>query len=147
MSAPGANSTSSATPAADSTSASAPNNATNRFRNGNHNRNNQRSTPRFVPKIADIETLATCSEHKGQDFAKFQKSLYHHVLTTFRNSKDMSKAILEFTDPHIALKKTQPSLSDIRTVQMIKKARPTSSYANRITTITKKWQRYSLITK
>jgi hypothetical protein len=119
MSAPGANSTSnstlSVTPTADSTSASAPNNATNRFRNGNRNRNNQRSTPRFVPKIADIETLATCSEHKGQDFAKFQKSLYHHVLTTFRNSKDMSKAILEFTDPHIALKKTQPSLSNIRT--------------------------------
>jgi len=108
-------STASATAPAPTSTTSTPSNTFSRYRNGNRNReNNQRSTPRLFPKIPEIETLATSSEHKGQDFAKFQKSLYHHVLTTFRNSKDMSQAILEFTDPLNALKKARPSLSDIR---------------------------------
>jgi len=63
----------------------------------------------FVPKIAEIETLGTSTEQRRHDFAKFFKSIHHHALTTFRNSKDISKAILNFTDRQTVL-----SLSQIR---------------------------------
>jgi hypothetical protein len=73
-----------------------------------------RAATQFVPKIPGIETLGTSTEQRGHDFAKFLKSIHHHALTTFRNSKDISKAIVEFTDPLAALKKTALSLSEIR---------------------------------
>ena len=73
-----------------------------------------RASSQFVPKIPGIETLGTSTEQRGHDFAKFLKSIHHHALTTFRHSKDISKAIVEFTDPLIALKQSTLSLSEIR---------------------------------
>ena len=93
-----------------------PNSGATRSRNPNRNqqRINTPSVSRFVPKIATIETLASSSENKSQDFVKFQKSIHHHVLTTFRNSKDMSKSILEFVDPFIDLQNNRVTLATIR---------------------------------
>jgi hypothetical protein len=34
-------------------------------------------------------------------------------LTTFKNSKDISKAILEFVDPYLELRKDKPNLTII----------------------------------
>jgi hypothetical protein len=73
-----------------------------------------RTSSQFIPKIPGIETLGTSTEQRGHDFAKFLKSIHHHALTTFRHSKDISKAIIEFTDPLAALKQSTLSLSDIR---------------------------------
>ena len=73
-----------------------------------------RLSSRFVPKIAEIETLGTSTEQRGQNFAKFLKSIHHHALTTFNNSKDISKVILDFTDPLAELHKETLSLSAIR---------------------------------
>jgi len=73
-----------------------------------------RPSSRFVPKIAEIETLGTSTEQRGHDFAKFLKSIHHHALTTFRNSKDISKVILNFTDPFVELQQTVLSLSQVR---------------------------------
>ena len=63
-----------------------------------------RLSSRFVPKIAEIETLGTSTEQRGQNFAKFLKSIHHHALTTF------NKAILNFTDPLTELQKDTLSL-------------------------------------
>jgi hypothetical protein len=79
-----------------------------------HQSQPNRATTQFVPKIPGIETLGTSTEQRGHDFAKFLKSIHHHALTTFRNSKDISKAIVEFTDPLAALKLATLSLSEIR---------------------------------
>ena len=73
-----------------------------------------RTASQFVSKISEIETLGTSTEQRGHDFAKFLKSIHHYALTTFRNSKDISKAIVEFKDPLAALKNTALSLSEIR---------------------------------
>jgi len=73
-----------------------------------------RPSSRSMPNIAEIESLGTSTEQRGQDFAKFLKSIHHHALTTFRNSKDISKAILNFTDPFVELRQTILSLSQIR---------------------------------
>ena len=94
--------------------------------NGGRNGNNQsRGTNRFVPKIATIESLATSKENKGQDFIKFQKSLHHHVLTTFKRSKDLSKAILEFENPIANIKKDRLTLADIRKEEGLEYTAPT----------------------
>jgi len=73
-----------------------------------------RPSSRFVPKITEIETRGTSTEQRGHDFAKFLKSMHHDALTTFRNSKDISKGILNFTDPFVELRQTVLSLSQIR---------------------------------
>ena len=75
-----------------------------------------RISSRFVPnKIAEmIKTLGTSTEQRGQNFPKFLKSIHHHALMTFNNSKDISKWILNFTDPHAELRKTTLSFSEIR---------------------------------
>jgi len=73
-----------------------------------------RPSSRFVPKIATIETLGTSTEQRGHDFAKFLKSIHHYALTTFRNSKDVSKAILNFTDPFVELRQAVLSLTQTR---------------------------------
>jgi hypothetical protein len=73
-----------------------------------------RAPSQFAPKIPGIETLGTSTEQSGHDFAKFLKSIHHHALTTFRHSKDISKAIVEFTDPTAALRQAALSLSEIR---------------------------------
>ena len=76
---------------------------------------NTKLSSQFVPKIAEIETLGTSTEQRrGHNFAKFLKSIHHHALTTFNNSKDISKAILDFTDPLAELQKETLSLSAIR---------------------------------
>ena len=79
-----------------------------------HYRGRRTTTNSFTPKISKIESLASSSENKSQDFSKFQKSLHHHVLTTFKNSKDLSTAILEFADPLVAIRQHTPSLTEIR---------------------------------
>ena len=69
---------------------------------------------RFLPKIADLETLGSSTEQRGHNFPKFLKSIHHHAITNFKNSKDISKAILEFTDPYAELNKSKLSLIQIR---------------------------------
>ena len=76
--------------------------------------NDNRPSSRFVPKIAEIETLGTSTEQRGHDFTKFLKSIHHYALTNFKNSKDISKAILDFTDPFADLRQNTLSLSQIR---------------------------------
>jgi hypothetical protein len=83
-----------------------------------------RTSSQFVPKIPEIETLGTNTEQRGHDFAKFLKSIHHHALTTFRNSKDISKAIVEFKDPLAALRNTALSLSEIRRKYSLNPAPP-----------------------
>ena len=83
-----------------------------------------RTSSQFVPKIPEIETLGTSTEQRGHDFAKFLKSIHHHALTTFRNSKDISKAIVEFKDPLAALRNTALSLSEIRRKHSLNPAPP-----------------------
>ena len=88
--------------------------------NGGHrykyrNRNTNWNKRIFTPMLPNIEALSSTSENNSQDFSKFQKSIHHHILTTFKNSKDLSKAILEFKDPYSDLKSNHPSLITIRT--------------------------------
>lgn len=80
--------------------------------NGNNNNNN---SSKFVPKLTTIESLVSSSKNKGQDFTKFQNSIHNHALTTFKNSKDISKAILEFVGPHVEFRQNKPNLTKIRT--------------------------------
>ena len=58
--------------------------------------------------------LVSNSENKSQDFTKFQKSIHHHVLATFKNSKDLSTAIQDFIDPYKELKQNVPTLAKIQ---------------------------------
>jgi hypothetical protein len=67
-----------------------------------------------LPKIADLETLGSSTEQRGHNFPKFLKSIHHHAITNFKNSKDISKAILEFTDPYTELNTSKLSLIQIR---------------------------------
>ena len=76
--------------------------------------------------LPDIEALSSNSENRSQDFLKFQKSIHHHVLTTFKNSKDLSKAILEFKNSYAKLKSDRPSLTIIRTKNNLEPVPPTS---------------------
>ena len=101
-------------PATVTTTGGRSNGRNNRRRNGNQDNSNGNNN-KFVPKLTSIESLVSSSENKGQDFTKFQKSINHHALTTFKNSKDVSKAILEFVDPHVELHQNKPSLTSIRT--------------------------------
>ena len=72
------------------------------------------SSSPFLPKIADLKTLGSSTEQRGHNFPKFLKSIHHHAITNFKNSKDISKAILEFTDPYAELNKSKLSLIQIR---------------------------------
>jgi hypothetical protein len=92
----------------------APSPAAPRRSGDRHQNQPNRPSSQFVPKIPEIETLGTSTEQRGHDFSKFLKSIHHYALTTFRNSKDISKAIIEFTDPYVALKQGTLSLSEIR---------------------------------
>ena len=94
----------------------------NRYRNRSTNWNKRT----FTPMLPNIEALSSNSENKSQDFSKFQKSIHHHVLTTFKSSKDLSKAILEFKDPYSDLKSDRPSLTIIRTENNLEPVPPTS---------------------
>jgi hypothetical protein len=77
--------------------------------------NDSSPSSRFLPKIADLETLGSSTEQRGHNFPKFLKSIHHHAITNFKNSKDISKVILEFTDPYAEeLNKSKLSLIQIR---------------------------------
>ena len=102
------------TPASSATTGGRFNGMNNRRRNKNHNSSNNGSN-KFVPKLSTIESLVSSSENKDQYFTKLQKSIHHHVLTTFNNSKDISKAILKFVDPHDVLRQSKPNLITSRT--------------------------------
>jgi len=82
------------------------------------NRNNQTSS-QFVPKLSTVESLGTLKESKRQDFNKFHKSIHHHVMTTYKNSKDMSKYILDFIEPVAEIENEMKTLSNIRTSKKI----------------------------
>jgi len=77
--------------------------ATGRRHTGDRNQNGRISS-QFIPKTPGIEILGTSTEQRGHDFANFLKSIHHHALTTFRHSKDISSAILEFKDPLAVLR-------------------------------------------
>ena len=102
----------------------------NRGGRRNEHQDNSSNNNKFVPKLASIESLVSSSENKGQDFTKFQKSIHHHALTTFKNSKDVSKAILEFVDPHVELRQNQPNLTSIRTQNNLNPEPPVSGESN-----------------
>ena len=89
-----------------------------RGRMGNRNeRSNNRSEQNnnsFVPKLQNVESLGTLKENRKQNFNKFQKSLHHHVMTSYKNSKDMSKCITEFIEPISEIEKEMKTLSQIR---------------------------------
>ena len=73
------------------------------------------SSSRCLPKIADLETLGSSTEQRGHNFPKFLKSIHHHAITNFKNSKDISNVILEFTDPYAEeLNRSKLSLIQIR---------------------------------
>ena len=92
-------------------------------RNGNRNnragsRNNDTNPNSFVPKLANVESLGTLKENRRQNFNKFQKSIHHHVMTTYKNSKDMSRCILEFVEPIPVIE------SEIKTLSQIRRSNP-----------------------
>jgi len=91
------------------------------------NQQSNRSASQFVPKIPGIETLGTITEQRGHDFAKFIKSIHHHALTTFRHSKDISSAILDFKDPLADLRMNMLSLSQIKTQNNLNPTPPTAN--------------------
>ena len=84
-----------------------------RARNNTRNRTDANSN-QFVPKLATVESLGTLKESKRQNFSKFQKSIHHHVMTTYKNSKDMSKCIIDFVQPIPEIEKETKTLSQIR---------------------------------
>ena len=90
-------------------------------------RQNNRSTQQFIPKIPGIETIGTSTEQRGHDFVKFIKSIHHHALTTFRHSKDISSAILDFKDPLVDLRRNMLSLSQIKTQNNLSPSPPPAS--------------------
>jgi len=77
--------------------------ATGRRHTGDRNQNGRISS-QFIPKTPGIEILDTSTEQRGHNFAKFLKSIHHHAMTTFRHSKDISSAFLEFKDPLAVLR-------------------------------------------
>ena len=87
--------------------------------NNNNNNNNTNNSSRFVPKIATIESLVSSSENKGQDFTKFQKSIHHHALTTFKNSKDISKAMSNFAKTNLIYQKSEQKIIYIQALQSL----------------------------
>ena len=90
------------------------NDRNNNRRGNNNNTNNRQTANRFIPKIPTIESLGTTKENRRQDFTKFQKSLHHHVMTKYKNSKDLSKCILQFVEPITEIEKGMKTLGDIR---------------------------------
>ena len=109
------------------------------------NQQNNRSASQFVPKIPGIETLGTSTEQRGHDFAKFIKSIHHHVLTTFRHSKDISRAILDFKDPLVDLRMNILSLSQIKTkistLHLLRRLNPNPTHTS------EKWRMQTAETK
>lgn len=100
---------------------------TGRQHTGDRNQQNSRPPSPFVPKIPGIETLGTSTEQSGHDFAKFLKSIHHHALTTFRHSKDISSAILEFKDPLAISRLNTLSLSQIGTQNNLNPSPPVAN--------------------
>lgn len=68
----------------------------------------------FTPKITSIEPIGTASENENLDFYKVQKSIHHYVITNFTDSKHLSKAIMEYKDPHDSLNDEKKTLKEIR---------------------------------
>ena len=92
------------------------------------NRNNQTHRTQFKPKIESIESLSSSDEKKRQDYSKFQKSLNHHVMTTYKNSKDLSGCIMDFVQPISKIEKERKSLIDIRKSDPIYQVEPPPKY-------------------
>ena len=85
----------------------------NRPRTNARNRSDTNANS-FVPKLSTVESLGTLKENRRQNFNKFQKSIHHHVMTTYKNSKDMSKCIIEFVHPVPEIEREVKTLSAIR---------------------------------
>ena len=85
-------------------------------RSNRYNRDNTRNQTNntFVPKLTTVESLTTNKEKRRQDFSKFQKSLHHHVMTTYSKSIDLSRAITHFEDPNTKIQSEIPTMANIR---------------------------------
>ena len=101
-----------ATTTTNGNNTSSSNNNTGQGRYNNNRYGSSRS--QFTPKLSEVESLATTKENRGQDFAKFTKSLHHYVLTNFKRSKDLSKAITDFQDPYDLIKQSTKNLTTIQ---------------------------------
>ena len=93
-----------------------------RYRNNNRNQQNQ-----FKPKNESIEPLSSSDEKRRQDFSKFQKSLNHYVMTTYKNSKDLSGCVMDFTNPISQIERERKSLIDIRKSDIMYAVEPPKS--------------------
>ena len=71
--------------------------------------NYQQST--FKGAIAGVDTLATKAEKRGIEFASFLKSLHLHVITTFKNPKDIAVAVTDFKDPLMDMARDLPTVA------------------------------------
>ena len=69
-----------------------------------HRLRNQMAT-RFVPKIEKVKALNSNKDKHKQDFTKFQKSLHHHVMSTYTRSLDLADIVIDFVDPIVAIEK------------------------------------------
>jgi hypothetical protein len=86
----------------------------NRSRTNASRNRSDTNTNAFVPKLSTVESLGTLKENRKQNFNKFQKSIHHHVMTTYKNSKDMSKCIIEFVQPVPEIESEIKTLAEIR---------------------------------
>ena len=71
-----------------------------------------------------MELLSSFDEKKRQDFSKFQKPLNHLVMTTYKNSKDLSGCIMDFIQPKQKIEKERKSLIDIRNSDIMYAIKP-----------------------
>ena len=75
---------------------------------------NDQSNNQFTPNISTVESLGTLEGSRKQNFNKFQKSIHHHVMTTYKSSKGMYKCILKFVEPMAEIEKEIKIFSPIR---------------------------------
>ena len=99
-----------------------------RFAHGRRN-NQTRGGPRnpqssFKPKLKSVESLNSSDKKKRQDFSKFQKPLNHHIMTTYKNSKDLSRCIMDFTKPIQKIEKERKSLINIQNLDTMYATEP-----------------------
>ena len=58
-----------------------------------------------------MDTLATKAEKRGIELASFLKSLHLHVITTFKNPKDIAVAVTNFKDPLMDMARELPTVA------------------------------------
>ena len=68
----------------------------------------------FKGDMADMATLGTKEEKKGDSFLIFQKELYVHVLANYKFPSDIAYLVKDLKDPISRLKKLIPSMRKLR---------------------------------